>query len=134
MTGYKNTSPSKKLRSLKRLFSFLQSKVSSNEAKALPKLTTTKQVSVSYIPPAPILNLTKNLPISIPPRRIFHPAVINACQSMFKKHPSQLSPEEVEKFNKYKQYKLQVGDPVEQNVVYLPIGGLRTCLQCGQPT
>ena len=107
MSGYKNTSPAKKLRSLKRLFTFVQSKVSLVDIDIMLKLTPTKLPSTSYIPATPSLNLTKNQSISIPPRRIYHLAIINACQAMFRKHL--LSKEEVNKFNKYKEFKLQGG-------------------------
>ena len=134
MSGYKTTSPSKKLRSLRRLLTFLQSKKSSYEAKIIPKITITTLPSLSYLPPAPNLSITKNPAISIPAKRIYHPAIINACQALLRKHPSQLTQEEVAKFNEYKNYKLQQGDPLEDSIVYLPSGGLRTCVQCAQLT
>ena len=53
---------------------------------------------------------------------------------MFKKHPDQLVTEENIKFNHYRNWKTEMGDPLESNVVYLPAGGLRTCLVCGHLT
>ena len=37
---------------------------------------------------------------------------------MFTKHPDQLSKEEIEKFNQYRKYKLEIGDPLEANPIY----------------
>ena len=54
--------------------------------------------------------------------------------SLHSKHPSDLTPEEVEKFKFYQQYKLQRGEPIESDVIYQPCGGARNCLHCGNPT
>jgi hypothetical protein len=119
----------------------------------LPKLSITPQQSLSILPPKP--NLDVNLlpsidlpptiqrpkleflrfhPISIPPRTIYHPAVIIACNDMFAKHPSVLLPEEVDQFNFIRNHAEQVGKPFESDELYLPSGGVRTCLNCGQLT
>ena len=45
------------------------------------------------------LSVKRNQAVSISPRNIYHPAVQGACQAMFTKHPSNLTPEEVYKFN-----------------------------------
>ena len=123
MSTYKNTSPAKKLRGIKRLLTFLQNKSqvkSSDVPKSLsiyqqpsisifpsalkPKLIATFQSSMD-IPPTtqekPKLQVVKTQSTSIPPRPIYHPAIINASDAMFSKHPSQLLPEEVVKFNAY---------------------------------
>ena len=71
-----------------------------------------------------------NPPISISPRKIYHPSIINASESLFKKHPDMLQQDEIRKFNHFKKYKSEIGDPLETNVVFLPIGGLRKCLVC----
>ena len=68
--------------------------------------------------------------IDIQPRKVYHPSIINACDSMFKKHPDQMSKDEIVRFNVFRIWKTDNGDPLETNVVYLPIGGLRTCLIC----
>ena len=70
---------------------------------------------------------------SIPPRGIYHPAIINACIAITGKHPSQLTAEEALKFNTYKEYKIQQGDPIEGSIIYLP-SGMKNCLQCGELT
>ena len=81
----------------------------------------------------------KNLSISrctltnIPPRPIYHPAIINASIAFFKKHPSELSEEEVAKFKCYLQRKKELGEPVETDVIYQP-SSPRDCLHCGHPT
>ena len=81
----------------------------------------------------------KNLSISrctltnIPPRPIYHPAIINASKAFFKKHPSELSEEEVAKFKCYLQRKKELGEPVETDVIYQP-SSPRDCLRCGHPT
>ena len=53
---------------------------------------------------------------------------------MFGKHPDLFSNDEVLKFNQYRNWKTEIGDPLENNVVYLSIGGLRQCLICGHLT
>ena len=84
------------------------------------------------IPPTqqPKLATVKLTNIDINPKKIYHPTIINACNSMFNKHPDRLSTEEIVKFNKYKRWKSEIGDPFESNPIYLPIGGLRKCLIC----
>ena len=72
--------------------------------------------------------------ISIPPRPVYHPAINQACQAMFGKHPTSLTPEEVSKFKIYQRQKLKNNDPIENDVIYQPIGGIRTCIQCGNLT
>ena len=76
------------------------------------------------------LSIVAQKPMSIPPRTIYHPAVIRACQSMFEKHPSQLSPEEITKYKLYQEYKLRNGEPpIEEDIIYVP-SGMRNCLHC----
>ena len=53
---------------------------------------------------------------------------------MHGKLPSQLSSEEIKEFKFYQQFKLDNGDPIEEDDAYLPLGGLRTCVQCGNLT
>ena len=137
-------SPSKLLRSVRRMTKFLEKK---------PRLSKSHQQSVSILPSKPSLK-TMSLPdidippsmqkaelefarlcsISIPPRPIYHPAIVNACKDMFDKHPSSLLPNEVDQFNFVRNHALQVGEPLENCAVYLPSGGVRTCLNCGQLT
>ena len=123
-------SPSKLLRSVKRMTKFLEKK---------PKLSKSHQQSVSILPSKPCLE-TMNLPdidippiiqraelefvrlcsISIPPRLIYHPAIVNACKAMFAKHPSALLPKEVDQFNFCRNHAIQVGESLENNPVDLP--------------
>ena len=148
-----NTSPAKKLRSIKRLLTFLQKK--SRDSHALKKsLSVSSQQHIS-IPPAksnlvviklpsidippvhkenPKLNFKRNQAVSISPRKTYHPAIHGACQAMFSKHPCDLTPEEIHKFNFYKNHKIQIGEPLESEIIYLPVGGIRTCNNCGELT
>ena len=80
-----------------------------------------------------ILSIEKLLNISIPPKTIYHPAIINATKSFYGKHPSELSSEECEKFNWYLEHKRNSGEPVESDIIYLP-SSMRNCLHCDLPT
>ena len=68
---------------------------------------------------------------SIPPRSIYHPAIINTCIAIIGKHPSQLTTEEAN--NTYREYKIQQGDPIERSIIYMP-SDMKNCLQCGELT
>ena len=146
-TGYKNISPAKKLRSLRRLIAFRRNKT--NQSITLPSLQICAQENVSFLPTKPKLGLSilaststpvqsvnHNLSISpvrslsIPPKKIYHPAIINVCQSLFEKHPDNLQPEEILKFHQYKNWKLEKGEPIEEDLMYLPCGGMKGCLHC----
>ena len=84
-------------------------------------------------------SLAKNLSVAtvqytdIPPRRIYHPAIINASKAFYSKHPSELTHDEVQKFEFYLKWKCQNGEPVESDIVYLP-SSMRNCLHCGHLT
>ena len=149
MSQYKNASPSKKLRSLKRLMSFIKSK--SSNLPDQKQFEVVSQKSISFIPPQPNLDVTKMpsidlpsirpklscvglQPISIPPRLIYHPNIINACNAWFSKHPRDLTSEEIQKFNNYRNRKIQIGEPIESEIIYMPSGGIRTCQNCGELT
>ena len=86
------------------------------------------------LPPPPNLSIVVQPSLSIPPRPVYHPAIINACRGMFGKTPSQLNNEEINEFRYYQEFKLSNGDPIEEDVAYFPEGGLRNCLQCGHLT
>ena len=58
------------------------------------------------------------------------PTIINACETMFNKHPDHLLSDEIIKFNNYRRWKSEIGDSMEKNPIYLPIGGLRKCVIC----
>ena len=81
----------------------------------------------------PILSVDRCSPISIPPREIYHPAVINACLAICDKHPSQVTNEEAKKFKFYLEQKRNMGQPVESDLIYLPIS-MRNCLHSGHLT
>ena len=88
---------------------------------------------LNFLAPKKILSFTKCSPISIAPRPIYHPAIINASKAMHGKHPSELTPEEVHKFNFYLRWKKEQGEPVESDIVYLP-SSMRNCLHFHQTT
>ena len=56
--------------------------------------------------------------MSISPR----PNYNQRLQAMFKKHPRNLAKEEIHKFNSYQNYENQIGEPLESEKIYLPIG------------
>ena len=118
---------------MSRMITFLKSKLKQVPNKSSDLVKTTLP-TISFTPLKVKLSFVKNAAISIKPRKIYHPTIINACEAMFKKHPDQLVSEEIIKFNHYRNWKTEMGDPLESNVVYLPAGGLRTCLVCGHLT
>ena len=118
---------------MKRIINYVKSK-SDYLSKNSLNVGKTTLPSISFIPPIDNLTIVRNAGISIKPRIIYHPAVINACEAIFKKHPDQLEQDEIVKFNHYRKWKTEMGDPLESNIVYLPTGGLRNCLVCGHLT
>ena len=100
----------------------------------IPNLTKTTLPCISFSPQDLNLSIVKNAGIDIRPRKIYHPTIINACLAMYNKHPDALTQDEVLKFNEYRRWRSEMGQPLESNVIYLPIGGLRTCLICGHLT
>ena len=102
-----------------------------------PNLTVEKLAPTDIGPSPscpPKLTIEAQSVISISPRTVHHPAIINACYSIIGKHPSQMTASEEEKFQLFKQFKRNNGQPIEEDVVFLPIGGLRTCLNCDNLT
>ena len=112
----------------------LQSRVNT----AVQAVRETADAACDVKPPAlparkPNLSIIKNAAVSIPPRRIYHPAIHNIARTMFNKHPDELSEEEIEKFNSYCEWKRENGEPIETDVIHLP-SSMRDCLHCGHPT
>ena len=97
-------------------------------------LSFCSQPTIDIPPTQKQLSVVKLQEINIRPKKIYHPSIINACECMFKKHPDNLSKEEIDKFNQYRKYKSEIGDPLEANPIYLPIGGLRKCVICANLT
>ena len=101
-------------------------------------LSVQKLTSLDIIPqessPRSKLSIENVSTVSISPRTIYHPSIINACFAIIGKHPSQMSPSEVKEFDMYVQFKARIGESIENDVVYLPVGGIRTCLHCQNPT
>ena len=71
---------------------------------------------------------------SIPPKAIFHPPIIRASLSTFKKKPDSLTAEEVNKFNLFIKWKFEYGEPIEEDIIYNPAGGNKNCLHYDLPT
>ena len=130
------SSPSTKIRNLRRSIQFLATKIlpASKANLSIAVLPTVEILLSASSKPTQILSYCKNQAISIQPRQIYHPAIIKACIAMQGKHPSQLTAEEAHKFNFYRQYKLKNGEPIEEDIIYLPSGGMKNCLQCGHLT
>ena len=144
----KHHSPAKKVRSLKRLLTF---RIQRWNSKKLPSLTKSKVEETSYTPSKPTLSIYACEPISItkipkqlttqcvetttvPPRPVYHPAIIRACLSMFGKKPPDLDPYEIAKFNQYRAWKSENGEQIETDIIYNPGSGNQPCLHCGLPT
>ena len=100
-----------------------------------PNLTLEKLAPVDIAPgKLPCLSIESQPVISIPPKKIYHPAIINACYAITgKHHPNQLLPEEVKKFKAYIDRKREMGEPVESDLLYVPTS-MRNCMHCGHPT
>ena len=115
----------------------LQSNVSIAPKLAVLSLSTPSSIS---LPPTPCPPEKANLSVatstvtSIPPRPIYHPAIVKASLSMFNKHPRALSSAEVEKFKDYRNWKIINGEKIEDDIVYLSAGGMRSCVNCGELT
>ena len=115
-----------------------------------PQLKICKQESISIGPTKPSLSVSTSPPISvspkkpnlsitisissIPPKPVYHPAIIRVCLSMFGKKPGDLDPDEILKFNRYKAWKLSIGEDIETDIMHNPSGGNQPCLHCGHPT
>jgi hypothetical protein len=80
------------------------------------------------------LDLVKATSTSIPPRQVYHPCIINASRAFFGRHPQELASDEALRFQMYQKDKTLLGEPLEKEITYLPIGGLRTCVNCGELT
>ena len=136
-------SPAKILRNVKRMSLFLDKKPNTLSISILPQINIIplkKPLGISPLittnvpPQKPKLDFVRAKSISIPPHQIYHPAVINASNAMFGKDPSQLEADEALKFKMYRMNKIQKGEPLETEVIFLPIGGIRTCVNCRELT
>ena len=109
--------------------------VSCGKSSPIPNLTMSVLPSVNvppFIRPS-TLAFTRNKSISIPPRKVYHPSIINACMGMLGKHPSQLTEDEAAKFSYFQQYKKEQGDPNKTSLSFRPID-MKNCLHCGHLT
>ena len=96
---------------------------------------TVAQIDIPPEPPTSReLSIAKQPTVSIPPRSVYHPAVLNACNAMFGKHPSNLTPQEINKFKLYQRLKISIGDSIEEDIVNQTFGGVGTCVLCGHLT
>ena len=82
----------------------------------------------------PKLDLVKSTSTSIPPSQVYHPSIINASGALFGKHRRELTTDEALKFQMYQKDKIQIGEPLENEIIYLSIGGIRTCFNCAELT
>ena len=99
-----------------------------------PELSLEKLNPIGIAPKKPNLSIVTQPSISVPPKKIYHSAIIKACYAITgKDHPSQLLPEEVKKFKAYIDHKREIGEPVESDLLYLPTS-MRDCIHCGYPT
>jgi hypothetical protein len=112
----------------------LKTTTSTTPSAAQTSLSICPQMTINIPPEQPKLTVVKENQIDIKPKKIYHPTILNACKTMFDKHPDHLSQEEIQKFNHYRSWKSEIGDPIEANPIYLPIGGLRKCLICSNLT
>ena len=122
----------------------IPSMLASHQDQATQVLTSPHQVhdaAVQAVPPPVVHHVpAKKLSIcqvqttSIPPKPVYHPAIIRACLSMFGKKPSELNNEEIGKFNEYRAWKKIKGEEIETDVLYNPASGNEPCLHCGHPT
>jgi hypothetical protein len=65
---------------------------------------------------------------------VYHPCIINASRAFFGRHPRELASDEALRFQMYQKDKTLLGEPLENEITYLPIGGIRTCVNCGELT
>ena len=72
--------------------------------------------------------MIRNHTISIPPRPVYHPAIVNACEAIFGRHPDDLTPEEYNRYNTFRRQQSQIGKPLEEQIINLPSGGMRSCV------
>ena len=101
---------------------------------AVQTLNKTKDATSQTEPTKPSkLSTTVNPIQSIPPRKVYHLALINVSKSLYQRHPSELTREEFKTFNQYLHDKRNNGEPVVLDPVYLPTS-VRDCLHCGHPT
>ena len=126
-------SKSRKLRSLKRMMNFLKSKYYSKEPGSL-SISRTTQINIEPNPKRNKFVIQQVQITSIPPKPVYHPAIIRASLSMFGKKPAELNAEETAKFMAYRNWKLQKGEPIEQEMLYNPASGNQPCLHCNLPT
>ena len=70
--------------------------------------TICPQTTISIPPEQSKLSAIKLEQIDIKPKKIYHPTILNACDTMLKKHPEHLSQEEIQKFNHYRSWKSEI--------------------------
>ena len=114
------TSPSNKIRSLRRLISHLK-KISSMK----PLLTISSQLPLSIPLVKPCLNLGFSEPTILEfrpnlPKPKYHPYIVEAIRLMYSKSPEELTPDEWEQFKDYHKWKKEKCEPIEEDLVYKP--------------
>ena len=126
-------SKSSKLRSLQRMINFFKSKSYNQEPVSL-SISGTTPINIEPASKRNKLVIQQVQTTSIPPKPVYHPAIIRACLSMFGKKPAELDSEETARFMNYRNWKLHKGEPIEQEILYNPAGGNQPCLHCNLPT
>ena len=96
-----------------------------NSKKPKPKLSIMKVSSHSISPtlkPKPVLSIVKvsNHEISPEPKNTCHPNIIEACRMIYGKSPDQLTDEEAQHFQGYREWKIANGQPIETDIAYKP--------------
>ena len=136
------SSVAKELRSLRRLLAHLKKKLPSAKhaclviqsqpnieikpARLSKVLSHVKLSSISIrgVPKPRNMVISKPDIFSIPPsspKPQYHPYILEACRLMYGgKHPEQLTPQEEEYFKGFQQWKIENGEPVEEDSLYKP--------------
>ena len=96
-------------------------------------LSFSQSTNVDILPKQQNLTFAEVKNVSVLPKPSYHPAIIKACISIFNKKPDKLDPDEILKFNRYRNHKIQNGEPIEDDIIYLPTS-MKNCLHCDQPT
>ena len=133
------TSPSTRIRNVRRLIKYLSEKKSKPHllvTQTLPpidikpvkiesRLSVKRTFPVNISPTKKSKNLVFSLPTvcsypSILPKPSFHPHIVEASNMIYEKHPIDLTHEERMHFLGYQQYKIRNGLSIEEDSVYKP--------------
>ena len=132
-------SPAKILCNVVRITKCLEKKNKSLSITVLPQINIAPEIkplsfsqcTITIYPVKKCLSLAKMVSVSIPPAMVsrarpsipmttYHPYIVEACRLMYGKKPDQLTSEESAHFKGYRQYKIDKGEPIEEDFVYKP--------------